>query len=102
MVVVMVVIEEEEEVKAVVVLMVAKSMHDLVCAWTSGEFLDESRAFTREFIRSFSAKYGNKLWIVFPDGKEVRSMLPPLPPPPLPLPASADTTTITRSNAINL
>jgi hypothetical protein len=34
--------------------------------------LDESRAFTREFVRSFSAKYGYKLWVIFPDGKEVR------------------------------
>lgn len=36
-----------------------------------GEYLDESRAFTREFLRSFSAKYGNKLWVCFGDGKEV-------------------------------
>lgn len=46
-------------------------MHDVFVPRISGEFLDESRAFAREFIRSFSAKYGNKLWIVFPDGKEV-------------------------------
>ena len=34
-----------------------------------GEFLDESRRWTREFIRPFTTK-GQKLWVVFPDGKE--------------------------------
>lgn len=34
-----------------------------------GEFLDDSRTWTREFIRPFTPK-GPKLWVVFPDGKE--------------------------------
>ncbi len=33
-----------------------------------GEFLDESRDFVREFVRPFTTK-GQKLWVVFPDGK---------------------------------
>jgi len=34
-----------------------------------GEFLDDSRAWTREFVRPFTPK-GSKLWVIFPDGKE--------------------------------
>jgi len=34
-----------------------------------GEFLDDSREWTREFVRPFTPK-GAKLWVIFPDGKE--------------------------------
>lgn len=34
-----------------------------------GEFLDDSREWTREFVRPFTPK-GSKLWVIFPDGKE--------------------------------
>ena len=34
-----------------------------------GEFLDDSREWTREFVRPFTPK-GSKLWVIFADGKE--------------------------------
>jgi len=34
-----------------------------------GEFLDDTREWTREFVRPFTPK-GSKLWVIFPDGKE--------------------------------
>ncbi|CAN0170426.1 unnamed protein product [Discosporangium mesarthrocarpum] len=37
-----------------------------------GETLDANRDFARELARSFSAKLGRALWLVFPDGGEAR------------------------------
>jgi hypothetical protein len=47
----------------------------------AGEYLDESRQWTLQFLIALTPKYptarGSGLWVVFPDAGEVRVFFPP-------------------------
>lgn len=55
-------------------------VHSAVCPVVGGvpsklKTLDANRAFARELSRTFSARMGKALWLVFPDAGEVGSLV---------------------------